>query len=90
MLDGVMREIPELTEAVVRAEVKGKPSYDVTKTGAADAGRQVGRTAKTASRKTTKSTKRTARRARKVPGVAQAEGQLKGVVASEGDLAIAR
>ena len=34
--------------------------------------------------------KRTARQARKVPGVAQAEGQIKGAVASEGDLAIAR
>ena len=30
--------------------------------------------------------KRTARQARKVPGVAQAEGQVKGAVASEGDL----
>ena len=30
MLDRVMREIPKLTEAVVRAEVKGKPSYDVS------------------------------------------------------------
>ena len=34
--------------------------------------------------------KRTARQARKVPGVAQAEGQIKGAVASEEDLAIAR
>ena len=34
--------------------------------------------------------KRTARQARKVPGVAQAEGQIKGAVASEGDLPIAR
>ena len=33
--------------------------------------------------------KRTARQARKVPGVAQAEGQIKGAVASEDDLAIA-
>ena len=32
--------------------------------------------------------KRTARKARKVPGVAQAEGQIKGALASEGDLAI--
>ena len=32
----------------------------------------------------------TARQARKVPGVAQAEGQVKGAVASESDLAIAR
>jgi ferritin-like metal-binding protein YciE len=34
--------------------------------------------------------KRTARQARKVPGVARAEGTVKGVVASEGDLAINR
>src|SRR3954470_6762188 len=37
MLARVMREIPKLTDAVVRAEVKGKPSYEVTETGAADA-----------------------------------------------------
>jgi hypothetical protein len=37
----------------------------------------------------TTATKRTARQARKVPGVAQAEGQVKGAVASEQDLAIA-
>jgi ferritin-like metal-binding protein YciE len=35
-------------------------------------------------------TKRTARQARKVPGVAQAEGRIKGVVATERDLAINR
>jgi len=34
--------------------------------------------------------KRGARQARKVPGVAQAEGQVKGAVASEEDLAITR
>ena len=90
MLDRVMGEIPKLTEAVVRAEVKGKPSYDVTTTGAADAGREVGQAAKKASRETTAATKRTARQAREVPGVALAEGQVKGAVASEGDLAIAR
>jgi hypothetical protein len=33
--------------------------------------------------------KRTARQARKVPGIAQVEGQIKGAVASEEDLAIA-
>ena len=42
MLDRVLREIPKLTDAVVRAEVKGDPSYDVTKTGAADAVRDAG------------------------------------------------
>ena len=50
----------------------------------------MGQAAKKVSRKTTAATKRTARQARKVPGVAQAEGQLKGAVASERDLAIAR
>ena len=45
---------------------------------------------KGAARTTSARAKRTARQARKVPGVAQAEGQIKGAVASEGDLAIAR
>ena len=90
MLERVMREIPKLTDAVVRAEVKGKPSYDVTTTGAADTARDAGRATNDAVRKTTAATKRTARQTRKVPGVAQAEGQIKGAVASEGDLAIAR
>ena len=79
MLDRVLREIPKLTDAVVRAEVKGDPSFEVSTTGAADAVREAGTRAK-----------RTARQARKVPGVAQAEGEIKGAVASEGDLAIAR
>ncbi len=90
MLERVLREIPKLTEAVVRAAVKGEPSYDVTTTGAADTAREVGQATKDAARKTTAATKRTSRQARKVPGVAQAEGQIKGAVASEGDLAIAR
>jgi ferritin-like metal-binding protein YciE len=83
MLQRVLREIPKLTDAVVGADVKGQPSYDIASTGAADATRQT-------ARKTTRAAKRTARKARKVPGVAQAEGQVKGAVASESDLAIAR
>ena len=90
MLDRVLREIPKLTDAVVRADVKGNPSYDVTKTGAADAARDAGRTADEKARATGTRAKRTARQTRKVPGVARAEGELKGAVASEGDLAIAR
>jgi len=78
MLARIMRELPKLTAAVVGADVKDEPSYDVTKTGAADA-----------ARKTATKAKRTTRQARKVPGVAQAEGQVKGAVASESDLAIA-
>src|SRR4051812_22983622 len=90
MLQRVLREIPKLTDAVVRADVKGNPSYDVAKTGAADAARDAGKAAGGTARATRTRAKRTAREARKVPGVARAEGELKGAVASEGDLAIAR
>jgi ferritin-like metal-binding protein YciE len=83
MLARVLRLIPRLTAAVVGAEIEGDPSYDITKTGAADAAKS---TARTASAKV----KRTARQARKVPGVAQVEGEIKGAVASADDLAIAR
>jgi len=76
MLARVMREIPKLTDAVVRAEVKGDPSFEVATTGAAETVRKAGTQAK--------------RTARKVPGAAQAEGQVRGAVASEDDLAIAR
>jgi ferritin-like metal-binding protein YciE len=79
MLERVLREIPKLTDAVVGAAVKGDPSFEVSTTGAGEAVREAGTRAK-----------RTARQARKVPGVAQVEGEIKGAVASEGDLAIAR
>jgi ferritin-like metal-binding protein YciE len=42
--------IPALTQAVVDAELKGDPSYDVTKTGAADAVRKAGQEAADAGR----------------------------------------
>jgi len=90
MLDRVLGEIPKLTDAVVSAEVEGDPSYDLSKTGAADTARGAGRKAKKAAGNGTARAKRGARQTRKVPGVAQAEGQVKGAVASEGDLAIAR
>jgi ferritin-like metal-binding protein YciE len=90
MLARVLRELPKLTDAVVRAEVDGKPSYDLATTGAGEAVREAATATKDAARKTSAATKRTARQARKVPGVAQVEGQVKGAVASEDDLAIAR
>jgi len=90
MLERILREIPQLTEAVVRAEVEGTPSYDASKTGAADAARSAGQAAKQTAGSGAARAKRTARQARKVPGVAQAEGQVKGAVASADDLAIAR
>ena len=86
MLERILKEIPKLTTAVVRADVGGRGSYDVTTTGAADAVREAGAAARSA----VSSAKRTTRQARKVPGVAQVEGQVKGAVASEEDLAIAR
>jgi ferritin-like metal-binding protein YciE len=80
MLERVTREIPKLAAAVVGAEIEGDPSYDVAKTGAADAARKA----------TRRSTARAKRTARNVPGVARAEGAAKGAVASAGDLPIAR
>jgi hypothetical protein len=89
MLERILRELPKLVQAVVGAEVEGDPSYDVTKTGAADAARTTGKAAAKSARKTGAKAKRSSRQARKVPGVAQAEGQVKGAVASQSDLAIA-
>ena len=88
MLDRLLNEIPALTEAVVGSDVRGNGSYDITKTGAADAVRDAGESVSETARDAGSSAKRTARKARKVPGVAQTEGQLKGALASEGDLAI--
>jgi ferritin-like metal-binding protein YciE len=89
MLERILREIPKLTEAVVRAEIRGNPSYDIGKTGAAEAARSVAGNVKLTASDASSKAKRAARKAREVPGVAQAEGQLKGALASEGDLAIA-
>jgi ferritin-like metal-binding protein YciE/Asp-tRNA(Asn)/Glu-tRNA(Gln) amidotransferase C subunit len=90
MLERVLREIPQLTDAVFRADVKDNGSYDVATTGAGESVRETGQATKRAARKTSAATKRTARQARKAPGVARAEGEIKGAAASEGDLAIAR
>ena len=90
MLDRILREIPKLTDAVVKADIKGQPSYDIATTGAGEAVREAGEATRKAARKTAATTRKTARNARKVPGVAQVEGEVKGAVASEGDLAIAR
>jgi ferritin-like metal-binding protein YciE len=88
MLARILREIPALTDAVVRAELRDDPSYDVTRTGAADAVREAGDRIGDAAASASATTRRTARRARKVPGAARAEGQIKGALADEDDLAI--
>jgi len=89
MLQRVLREIAKLTDAVVRAEVNGDHSFDLTTTGAADTVRKAADAAAEKARATGDQAKRTARQARKVPGVARVEGAAKGAVASEEDLAIA-
>jgi ferritin-like metal-binding protein YciE len=88
MLERIERELPRLARAVVAADVGDEPSYDVTKTGAADAVRDAADDAKQTARSAGDSAKRATRQARRVPGVAQAEGAVKGAVASEEDLAI--
>ena len=88
MLDLLLREIPRLTDAMARAQFDGEGSYELTETGAADAVREAGDTAKRGARRGAGQAKRTARQARKVPGVARAEGTVKGAVASDSDLPI--
>src|SRR6478736_1874573 len=88
MLRRILSEIPKLTGLVVGAEIEGDPSYDLAKTGAADAARVAGVAAKQTAKKTATKAKRQTRQARKVPGVARAEGRAKGAVASQSDLPI--
>ncbi|MEA2264438.1 MAG: hypothetical protein QOE27_21 [Solirubrobacteraceae bacterium] len=88
MLKRLLTEIPRLTQAVADAAFRGDPSYDITKTGAADAVRAAARTVKDTVDSGVKETKRTARQARKIPGVAQVEGEVKGAMADESDLPI--
>jgi ferritin-like metal-binding protein YciE len=90
MLDRLMGQIPKLTDAVVDADIRDRPSYDISTTGAADAVRDAGAAVETAARKVGTEAKRSARSARKVPGVARAEGQIKGALAGEHDLPIAK
>jgi ferritin-like metal-binding protein YciE len=93
MLAVLQERITALVDDVIRSELDDEPVYDVSKTGAADAVRRARekaeRATKVAAKKTGSRARSTARRARRVPGVAQAEGEVKGAVASEGGLAIA-
>lgn len=93
MLALLQDRVTNLVDDVVRSELKGEPVYEVSKTGAAEAVRRAGEkveeTTKVAAKKTGSQARGTARQARKVPGVARAEGELKGAIASEQDLAIA-
>jgi ferritin-like metal-binding protein YciE len=88
MLERLMRELPRLADAVVQADVRGNGSYDISETGAADAVREAGEQVRRRARSANAKGRRTARKARRVPGVARAEGQVKGALASERDLPI--
>ena len=93
MLAVLQERVTTLVDDVVRSELKDEDVYDVSKTGAAETvrrgGKKVERATKEGAKKAGSQARSTARQARKVPGVAQAEGELKGAIASEQDLAIA-
>ncbi|MEA2221496.1 MAG: hypothetical protein QOJ35_4122 [Solirubrobacteraceae bacterium] len=89
MLDRLRRELPKLTDAVVRAEIDGDPSYDIGTIGAVDAVRETAADVEQTARDIGDGARRASRQARKVPGVARAEGEIKGALASEEDLPIA-
>lgn len=81
MLARVMQELPRLADAVIGA-AEGEPSFDATTTGAGDA-------ARTAAREVDAAARNSVRAAREVPGVAEAEGEVRGAVAGEDDLPLA-
>lgn len=88
MLKRLCDELPKLADAVVRAEIYGDPSYDLGTVGAVDAVREKAEEVKETAREAGDSVRRASRQARKVPGVARAEGEIKGALASEEDLPI--
>ena len=90
MLERIMRALSTLTDAVVAAEVEGDPSYAISETRAADAVHGVVDEVKQAAHETQARVRRMVTNARKVPGVGQVEGEVRGIVASEEDLAIPR
>ena len=89
MLERLRKELPKLTDAVVRADIHGNPSYDLGTIGAVDAVRETAAEVKETAKDVGGSAKKASRQARKVPGVAQAEGEIKGMLASEDELPIA-
>jgi ferritin-like metal-binding protein YciE len=90
MLNRVLREIPRLTDAAVAAEISGAGSFDPGETGAADAVRDAAAAIKDSAGAVELRARRSARQARKVPGVARAEGQIKGMTAPAADLPLAQ
>ena len=77
MLKRIMDEIPQLTDAVVSAEMEGRPSHEASKTAAVDASRKVARHATDTARKSPARTKSTTRQSHSARGSAGAERQRK-------------
>jgi ferritin-like metal-binding protein YciE len=90
MLDFVVAELPKLARAVVRSEVDGNPSYDIAKTGAADAVRETAAGARRAARSTTAAASRPARQVRRAPAAAQPAARPGAAAPAGGDLPISR
>jgi ferritin-like metal-binding protein YciE len=92
-LSGLHSELPRLAREVVASEVRGSSRFDIATTGAADAVRSFqesfGQATRRVERRAERAAHQAAREARKVPGVARAEGQVRGSLASAQDLAIA-
>jgi ferritin-like metal-binding protein YciE len=92
MFDELRQEIPNLADGVVKARVEGVKVYDAARTGAArdvrSAGKSAQQTAKDVKADLKAQAGGAAKSLRKVPGVARAEGELKGAVASAEDLPI--
>ena len=87
MLAALQERVPTLVDKVIRSELKGEPVYDLAKTGAAEAvrgaGKSAGRTTKKAAKKAAPRLAMPRDKRERLPGVAQAEGELKGAIASE-------
>jgi ferritin-like metal-binding protein YciE len=89
MLARIMRELSSLTDAVVRAELRDDPSYDVSRTGAADAVREAGNQAAATAKRASARSRRPLRQAPKSRREGRAEGKAKGTHARAGDPGIA-
>ena len=88
MLERVLREIPKLTEAVTRAQVKDESSYDVAAVGAADSVREAGKATKRVARRETAATKRNGGQTRKAPRAGGGQARRKASGPPVGELAI--
>jgi ferritin-like metal-binding protein YciE len=104
MLARLRERIPELTRDVVAAEIYGRKRYDASELGARHAAQEAAETASRAASSVageareqargaasaaTGAARQAAGQARRVPGEEQVEGEVRGAVASEGDLPIA-